>query len=136
MFITALVRYLPPRHWYNCLSITYIRYCVSEKTKQSIISTITAASTICDSDCLYSVVFTCPCNTYQNSFYLYMCLHLGPLEKCIWCNFHQQHHTLHSLSPHHYTLEYKHNRFQYKRAGIQTDCVINSKYHVISNMYY
>ena len=56
VFITAQWRYLPSWHWYNSLHITYVRYRVSKKTKQSITSTITA-STICGSDCLYSVVY-------------------------------------------------------------------------------
>ena len=56
VFITAQWRYLPSWHWYNSLRITYIRYRVSEKTKQSITST-TTTSTICGSDCLYSVVY-------------------------------------------------------------------------------
>ena len=46
VFITAQWRYLPSWHWYNSLRITYIHNRVSEKTKQSITSTITA-STMC-----------------------------------------------------------------------------------------
>ena len=136
VLITAQWRYLPSWHWYNSLRITYIRYRVSEKTKQSITST-TTASTICGSDCLYSVVYIFPWSTYRNSFYLYTCLHLGLLEKCIWCKFHQQHYTLHSLPPHRNTLKYKFKIFQYKQGvGTQTDCAINSKYHVIKDLSY
>jgi hypothetical protein len=134
VLITAQWRYLPLWHWYNSLRITYIRYRVSEKTKQSITST-TTASTICGSDCLYSVVYIFPWSTYRNSFYLYTCLHLGLWEKCIWCKFHQQHYTLHSLPPHRNTLKYKLKIFQYKQGvGTQTDCTINSRYHVTKNL--